>query len=257
MKSNKDNTSIMSHLNELRKRLTVIAFANIGTAFLLFNKSSLILNYFLAINPGMKLVYISPSELLGVYIQLSFLMAVVFCSPITLYEIWAFIEKGLYPHEKKYILFSLAFGVICFLTGVAFCYFLVLPTTLGFFIRISISEVQSMISVKSYVSFINLMLLSFGAVFEMPVVVYLLSKLDILKPETLKKNKGIIIVVIFILASIITPPDVISQIMLGIPMVLLLELSIFISTVVIKKKKKKALKESYLFENDDINILRI
>ena len=240
MNSNNENVSIMTHLDELRKRLTIIAIVNIGAAILLFNKASLILDYFLAINPGMQLVYITPSELLGVYIQLSFIMALIRCSPITVYQIWAFVEKGLYDNEKKYIVISLIFGVVCFLTGVAFCYFMVLPTTLGFFVRIAISEVESMISVKSYISFINVMLLAFGAVFEMPVLVFLLTKLGILKPEFLKKNKGIIIVLIFISAAIITPPDVISQIMLGIPMVLLLELSIAICTMVEKTSKKQS-----------------
>ena len=238
--SNNETVSVMAHLDELRKRLTIIAIVNIGAAILLFNKASLILDYFLAINPGMQLVYITPSELLGVYIQLSFIMALIRCSPITVYQIWAFVEKGLYDNEKKYIVISLIFGVVCFLAGVAFCYFMVLPTTLGFFVRIAISEVESMISVKSYISFINVMLLAFGAVFEMPVLVFLLTKLGILKPEFLKKNKGIIIVLIFISAAIITPPDVISQIMLGIPMVLLLELSIAICTMVEKTSKKQS-----------------
>ncbi|MBR6608716.1 MAG: twin-arginine translocase subunit TatC [Oscillospiraceae bacterium] len=236
--SNNENVSVMTHLDELRKRLTVIAAVNIGAAMLLFNKASIIIDYFLAINPGMQLVYITPSELLGVYIQLAFIMAFVLCSPVTGYQIWAFVEKGLYDNEKKYIVISLIFGVICFLAGVAFCYFMVLPTTLGFFVRIAIEEVESMISVKSYISFINAMLLSFGAVFEMPVVVFLLTKLEILRPEFLKKNKGIMIVIIFIAAAIITPPDIVSQIMLGIPMVILLEISTKICEIVYKTNKK-------------------
>ena len=132
--SNNETVSVMAHLDELRKRLTVIAAVNIGAAMILFNKASIILDYFLAINPGMQLVYITPSELLGVYIQLAFIMAIVLCSPVTVYQIWAFVEKGLYDNEKKYIMMSLVFGVICFLAGVAFCYFMVLPTTLKFFV---------------------------------------------------------------------------------------------------------------------------
>lgn len=237
--SNNENVSVMTHLDELRKRLTIIAAVNIGAAVFLFNKASIMLDYFLAINPGMKLVYITPSELLGVYIQLSFIIALIICSPVTVYQIWAFIEKGLYDHEKKYIIMSLIFGVLCFIVGVRFCYFMVLPTTLKFFLRIAVSEVESMISVKSYISFINTMLLCFGAVFEMPVIVFLLTKLEIMQPSFLKKNKGIIIVVIFIIAAIITPPDVISQIMLGVPMIILLEFSIKISEVVYKTNIRK------------------
>ena len=118
---------------------------------------------------------------------------------------------------------------------------MVLPTTLEFFIRIAIEEVSSMLSIHSYVSFVNMMLLAFGLVFEMPVIIFLLSKLGIIKPAFLKKNRGIIIVAIFVFASIITPPDVISQLMLGIPMVILLEFSILICTLVYKGKKKEEL----------------
>ena len=235
----KNEMSLFGHLDELRKRLTVMAVANLGAAAFLFTKAELVLDYFLAINPGMELVFISPSELLGVYVQLSLIMALIICSPINTFEIWAFIEKGLYKKEKLYIFFTLVFGVIFFVAGVAFCYFMVLPTTLKFFIRIAIEEVSSMISIKSYISFINTMLLCFGAVFEMPVLVFLLSKLDILKPQFLKKNRGLFVVAIFILAAVITPPDVISQIMLAIPMILLFQFSILVCTVVDKTSRKK------------------
>lgn len=235
----KEEMTLFGHLDELRKRLTVIAAVTLIASAVLFTQADLVLDYFLAINPGMELVYITPSELLVVYVQLSLIMALIVCSPINVYEIWAFVEKGLYKKEKIYILITLVFGVIFFVAGVAFCYFMVLPTTLGFFMRIAVSDVESMISIKSYISFINTMLLCFGAVFEMPVIVFLLSKLEILKPQFLKANKGLMIVAIFILAAIITPPDVVSQIMLAIPMVLLLQLSIIVCTLVDKTNHKK------------------
>ena len=237
--SNKNELSLMGHLDELRKRCTVVAIANVVVAMLLFSRAGIIMDYLLAINPGMQLVYINPSELLIVYIQLSFIMALIICSPINIYEIWAFVEKGLYKKEKVYILATLFFGVICFVGGVLFCYFMVLPTTLQFFVRIAILEVSAMISVKSYVSFVNTMMLAFGAVFEMPVIVFLLAKLEILKPDFLKANRNIIIILIFVFAAIITPPDVVSQIMLAIPMLILLQISMFICTFVDKGNKKK------------------
>ena len=239
MSKNNQEMNLFGHLDELRKRLTVIAVVNLVASAVLFTKADFVLDYFLAINPGMELVFITPSELLVVYFQLSLIMALILCSPITFYEIWAFVEKGLYRKEKIYISLTLVFGVIFFIGGVAFCYFMVLPTTLKFFMRIAISDVSSMISIKSYISFINTMLLCFGAVFEMPVLVFLLSKLEILTPDFLKKNRGLLIVVIFILAAVITPPDVISQIMLAVPMILLLQLSIVICTVVYKTNRKK------------------
>ncbi|MBQ5357752.1 MAG: twin-arginine translocase subunit TatC [Oscillospiraceae bacterium] len=233
--------SLFDHLDELRKRLIIIVIVNFVAAILLFSQTEIIMSYLLEVNPGMELVYTTPSELLTVYIQLSLILAVTICSPITVYQVWAFIEKGLYEKEKKAILFTLIFGVVFFIIGVAFCYFMVLPTTLEFFVRIAIEEVSSMLSIQSYVSFVNMMLLAFGLVFEMPVIIFLLSKLGIIKPAFLKKNRGIIIVAIFIFAAIITPPDIISQLMLGIPMVILLEFSILICTLVYKGKKKEEL----------------
>ncbi|MBR2503799.1 MAG: twin-arginine translocase subunit TatC [Oscillospiraceae bacterium] len=241
--SKNNEMSLFGHLDELRKRLTIMVVVTLIASAALFTKVELVLDYFLAINPGMDLVFITPSELLVVYVQLSLIMALIICSPVNIYEIWAFVEKGLYRKEKIYIIITLIFGVIFFVAGIAFCYFMVLPTTLKFFIRIAVQEITSMISIKSYISFINTMLLCFGAVFEMPVLVFLLSKLEILKPEFLRKNRGLLVVVIFILAAIITPPDVISQIMLAIPMVLLLQISIFICTIVDKTNSKKLTEE--------------
>ncbi|MDO5407100.1 MAG: twin-arginine translocase subunit TatC [Eubacteriales bacterium] len=237
--NNKSEMSLVGHLNELRKRLTVMVIVNLIVAALLFNRAAVIMQYLLDLNPGMQLVYISPSELLLVYIQISFIMALVLCSPLNIYEVWAFVEKGLYKREKAAVLTALVFGLVCFIGGAVFCYFMVLPTILQFFVRIEIADVASMISVKSYASFANTMLLAFGCVFEMPVLVFLLTKLEILTPEFLKKNQALLIVVIFIFAAIITPPDVVSQIMLGLPMVLLLQLSILISVLVDKKNRKK------------------
>ena len=233
--------SLFDHLDELRKRLIIIVIVNFVAAILLFSQTEIIMSYLLEVNPGMELVYTTPSELLTVYIQLSLILAVTICSPITVYQVWAFIEKGLYEKEKKAILFTLIFGVVFFIIGVAFCYFMVLPTTLEFFVRIAIEEVSSMLSIQSYVSFVNMMLLAFGLVFEMPVIIFLLSKLGIMTPAFLKKNRGLIIVAIFVFAAIITPPDVISQLMLGIPMIILLEFSILICTLVYKGKKKEEL----------------
>ena len=238
--SKNEEMNLFGHLDELRKRLTVIAVVTLAASAVLFTKVDLVLDYFLAINPGMELVFITPSELLMVYVQISLIMAIIICSPVNIYEVWAFVEKGLYRREKIYIFITLIFGVIFFVLGVAFCYFMVLPTTLKYFMRIAVADVSSMISIKSYISFINTMLLCFGAVFEMPVLVFLLSKLEILKPEFLKKNRGLIIVAIFILAAVITPPDVVSQIMLAVPMILLLQMSIVICTVVDRTNRRKA-----------------
>lgn len=230
---------LLDHLGELRRRLALVVAVNLIAAVILFQYAAVIMKYLFALNPGMGLIYISPQELLLVYIQIALLAAVVLCSPVTIYEIWAFVSKGLYRHERLYVVLSLLSGLLCFAVGALFCYFVVLPVTLAFFVRISTEEVTAMISVQNYADFINKMLLAFGIVFEMPVLVFLFSKLDYLHPESLKNKRGILVVLVFVFAAIITPPDVVSQLMLAFPMLLLMQVSYWICCWVDRGRKKK------------------
>lgn len=231
--------TIIDHLADLRKRLIIIVAVNLVAAFALLQFVEPISQYLLVLNPGMQLVYLDPSELFIVYVQLALLAAVILCSPITIYQIWAFVGKALYRKEKAYVLLSLFFGLFFFVGGVLFAYFIAVPMTLDFFVQIKNAAVSPMISVQSYFSFINTILFSFGLIFEMPVLSFLLSKLGILKPNFLTKKRGLLIVLIFIVAAIITPPDVISQVLLGVPMVLLMELSILVCKAVYRTKQSK------------------
>ena len=235
---------LLDHLGELRRRLAVVLAVNLIAAVILFQYAAVIMEYLFALNPGMELVYISPQELLLVYIQIAFIAAIVLCSPITIYEIWAFVGKGLYRQEKVYVLTSLFFGLLCFVGGVVFSYAAVLPITLEFFVRIATEEVAPMISVQNYADFVNKMLLAFGIVFEMPVLVYLFSKLGYLKPESIRDKRGVLVVLIFVVAAIITPPDVVSQMMLAIPMLLLMQISYYICCFVDRRRKRKEARQA-------------
>lgn len=239
MDSSNKTYTLVEHLAELRKRLIIIFVVNIGAAFICYQFMEVLIQYILNLNPGMEIVYLSPSELFMVYVKLAFTCAIVLCFPITVMEIWMFVAKGLLKKEKLYGMISLVSGVFFFIGGAVFCYFTVLPVTLQFFKRISLDSVDAMISIDSFVSFANTMLISFGAAFELPVVVFLLSQLEILKPATLKRMHGVLILVIFIVAAIVTPPDVVSQVLLAVPMVGLLELSIGVCWIVDKQKQKK------------------
>lgn len=231
--------TLLDHLAELRKRLAIVLLVNVIAMFVCYQFSDILIKYILNLNPGMSLIYISPSELFLVYIKISIIAAVVVCMPLTVTEIWLFVAKGLYKREKIYIVLSLIAGLFFFVGGVVFCYQVVLPFTLGFFMRITIEDIAPMISVEQFTSFINSMLVAFGVVFEMPVLIALLTKLEILKPKTLVKSHGILILVIFVVAAIITPPDVISQILLAVPMMILLELSIGVSMLVDRSNRKR------------------
>ncbi|MGL5379517.1 twin-arginine translocase subunit TatC [Clostridium sp.] len=243
MSSKDKQLSIIDHLTEFRRRLTIIAIVNLVAALLCYQYVDIIVKYILELSKGMNLVYIAPSELFIVYVKLALTCGVIISSPITLLQIWLFICKGLYKKEKIYIILSLILGIIFFAGGVVFCYEVVLPITINFFINIQVPGIKSMVSVDAFVSFISTMLLCFGAVFEMPIVVLLLSMVGLVKPDFLLKKQPVFIIILFVVAAFITPPDVVSQMFLGIPMVLLFELSIGISWLVdkIKTNKRKKL----------------
>ena len=238
----KKNT-FLEHLSELRKRLTIVAAVNVIAMFICFQFVDILINYTLSVNPGMTLVYSNPSESFLVLMRTAIIVAVALCSPITIYQIWAFVAKGLYKKEKIWLILSLVVGIIFFIGGVVFSYYIVLPITLSFFVRMELGNIKSMISFNSYITFVNTFLFSFGLVFELPVLIVILAKFKLLSYKTLIKHQGVIIVVIFIVAAIITPPDVISQLLLGIPMVGLLELSIAACFLIEKSGMKKLKRE--------------
>lgn len=231
--------TLVEHLAELRKRIIIIFVVNIAVALICFQYKDLLIQYIMALNPGMDLIYLTPSELFMVYVKLAVIGAIILCLPFSIYQIWLFVSKGLYKKEQKYVRLTLFFGFFFFLAGVIFCYNVVLPITLEFFMKYSLENVAATISIESFVSFCNTMLVSFGIVFELPVLVFLLSVIGILKPAFMKRSHGVLILIIFIIAAIITPPDVISQVLLAIPMVILLEVSMVICCLVDKKRSKK------------------
>lgn len=231
--------TLIQHLAELRKRLIIIVAVNIIAALFCYQYMGYLIQVLLKLNINMQLIYISPSELFMVYVRIALICAIVLCFPITVFEIWLFVARGLTKKEKCYVLISLFAGTFFFLGGAVFCYLIVLPVMLQFFNNIRLEEVSAMISIDSFASFCTTMLLCFGAAFELPVVVFLLSELELLKPAIMKRGHGIFILLIFIVAAIITPPDVVSQILLAVPMVGLLELSIGVCWIVDRQKAKK------------------
>lgn len=228
----------VDHLEEFRKRLIIVLVAHLIVMLLAFSQSGRILKLLMELNPQMHLIFIQPSEIMLVYIEIAIILAVVICFPLTIYHIWAFVSKGLFSNEKKLIKIALGLGFVFFILGVVFAYNMVIPVSLQFFTRIAIDEVSPMISVKSYISFILSMLVAMGIVFNIPSFVYVGTKLGIITPDMLKEYSKLLIIIIFVAAAIITPPDVVSQIMMAIPMVGLLQLSMFISKKVYKEESK-------------------
>lgn len=233
--------SILGHLNELRRRLCRIVIIVI-LGFVAFYGISEPLYDFLSaplkacMPEGSKLIYTSPQGAFFTYMKVALVASLFGTSPFSFYQIWAFIAPGLYREEKRAVLPLAFFSSIFFLSGATFCFFLVFPIAFQFFMGFATETIVPMISVEEYLSFALKLLIAFGIVFEMPLFAYFLSRFGILSPAFMRRSRRYAILLIFVVAAILTPPDVFSQCLMAIPMLLLYEISIYVSAVAYKKK---------------------
>ena len=235
--------SLSGHLRELRNRILVCVILLVVVFGVCLSFAPHIVTALTDMGQRYNYVYvyIAPQELFLVYMNVALVGAVVVCFPVLAYQIYAFCSPGLSGRERGYISGSLIAGGLCFLVGVAFAYFISLPFMLRFLIQFTGQvDVSASISIQQYVSFLLTVFVIFGLVFELPVVSVLLTGLGLVRAEWLVKGRKVMIVIIFVLAAIITPPDIVSQIMVAVPMLGLYEISIALSRVVGKAKKSAA-----------------
>jgi sec-independent protein translocase protein TatC len=224
---------LSDHLRELRNRLVVCLVLLIAAMVVALNYAPELVGLLLDMGKGYgyQFIYISPQELLIQYFSVSLVAGFCVTLPMLCYQVWAFVSPGLKKNENLFFLLAMIFGLICFCIGVYFAYRIMLPFMLYFLISLSTgSEVAASISVQNYLTFLMTIFLIFGIVFELPVVSVLLTQMGLLKVEWMKKGRRVVIVVIFVIAALITPPDIVSQIMVAIPMIALYELSIILCT---------------------------
>jgi len=233
--------TLIGHLSELRKRIIIVAVAFVVASTISYFYVEKLVKSLVKLATTFKFVYVAPAELLLAYVKVSIIAGLTISAPIIFWQIWAFVKPGLKKEEKNYILVSLIGGSLFFISGVVFAYFIVLPFTLQFFGTLQTVDIKPMISFGNYVGFVTTILLCFGLVFETPILMILLARFGIVDVKFYTKNRKYIILIIFIIAAIITPPDVISQVLLAIPMLLLFEIGIILSKLAVKKKMKKAL----------------
>jgi len=189
-------------------------------------------------NPPLMIINLKPFGQLTLYFEVILVGGIILSIPNILYQFWKFIEPALKENERKYIVGIVFFSSLCFLSGISFVYFVLLPTSLGFFATFGSAVIENQIAAEEYMSFVISLLLAGGIVFELPMVSFFLSKLGILKPEFMRKYRRHAIVIILILAGILTPgPDIASQLLLGIPLFLLYEFSILICKYSQKKNE--------------------
>ncbi len=232
----------LAHLEELRKRLIICAIA-IGIGFAIsyiFSKqlfSFLILPLTKVLPAESRLIFTSLPEMFIAYIKVALIAGIMLAIPIVFYELWMFLAPALYQREKGYVIPFVLFSSILFVAGSLFGYFIVFPYGFKFFISFATEDIQALPSVKQYFSFAIRLLFVFGLVFEMPVVVFFMTKIGLITPDSMKKFRKLAILSAFILSAILTPPDVATQIMMALPLIVLYEISIIISQMVYRKKK--------------------
>lgn len=222
----------VEHLEELRRRLFVILGVILlatGVSYFFSDQIYRLLTLPLAARQE-KLYFMQPYEAFLVKLTLALFSGVVLSSPAILLQLWCFVAPGLYEKEKRVVISIVGATLICFLVGVSFALFFVAPFALEFFLGFQTSSLKPLLSVKEYVSFLTSFLLAFGVAFIFPVFLIGLVKLGVLSAQTIAKQRRIAIVLILILAAILTPStDVISQVLLAIPLVFLFEISVFIA----------------------------
>lgn len=231
--------TLIEHLEELRKRLIISLVALfLGTVISFVFWQQEILSVLVApLNRlGQELVLLTVTEGFLLQIKIAFLGGLILASPVILWQLIVFVLPALYQKERRVFWSIFLSSVVLFCLGIIFAYYFVLDLALNFLVVNCSISLSPMISASKYFTFVLGFLLPFGITFEIPIAVYILTKAGILTPEKLRHNRRYVVVSIFILAAILTPPDVISQIMLAFPMLILYEISLFISFLTYKRK---------------------
>jgi len=234
----------VTHLVELRDRLIRVVFA-IGIAFIalaIYPSPSAL--YDLLAMPlvehlpkGATLIATNPISPFMVPIKVTMLAAFMLALPVVLYQIWAFVAPGLYQHEKRLVLPLIVSSTLLFFLGVSFCYFFVFGKVFTFIQEFAPKSITAAPDIEAYLSFVLNMFIAFGAAFEVPVVLVILVRMGMVSIEKLRDFRSYFIVIAFVIAAVVTPPDVVSQLALAIPMCVLYEVGIVAAGLFVKHTK--------------------
>jgi sec-independent protein translocase protein TatC len=240
--------TLISHLLELRTRLlralVVVILVSIPCMIYANDLFAFIAKPLLKVLPkGATMISTSVIAPLMTPFKLAFYIALVFAMPYVLFQVWAFVAPGLYRHERRFALPLLVSSVVLFYAGVAFAYFVVFPLMFAFFTATAPPGVQMMTDMTQYLDFVLVLFLAFGLAFEIPVAIVLLVWTGLVKLETLRRNRGYVLIAVFIQAAVITPPDVISQTAMALPMYALYEIGIVMAKILAKKKLDERARE--------------
>ncbi len=231
--------TLLEHMSELRKCIVIIA-----SSFLVFTAvgyyfAPRFMTLCLRLAKGYTFVQISPQELLGQYVLVGIIVGLVVSIPVFIWQAHRFAKPGLKKSEDRVFLTVMLSGVLFFALGALFCWFIVVPFMLQFFLSLNTIGVAGMYSVKEYMAYLIGVITAFGIIFEIPVLSGILAALGLLKPEPMKKASRVVIVICFIVGAAITPTDVLSQLLVAVPMCLLYYFSIALVGAIAKGRAKR------------------
>ena len=240
MSSNNESMPFLDHLEELRWRLIKsIASVLIG-AVISFYFIDQIIEFLVkptdALKNSMDLQVLKVQGMFMIKWSIALFGGIIISIPVLTFQIWKFVAPGLYIDEKKYIIPLIIFTFLSFLCGLIFAYMIVIPFSLSFFTSIGFEGIQNNFSINYYFSFITWLMIGSGLIFELPVIVFILSFIGLLTPAFMRHYRRYAIVIILVLSAFITPPDPVSLVLMSIPLLVLYEVSIGVSWLVNRKK---------------------
>jgi sec-independent protein translocase protein TatC len=234
--------TLLSHLVELRSRLLKVAAAVVAVFVVLlpFARQIFVLvsEPLRKVLPGNQMIATAVASPLLTPFKLTFFVALFIAMPVVLYQTWAFVAPGLYKQEKRFAVPLLASSILLFYAGVAFAYFVVFPLMFGFFTAVAPDGVEVMTDIAAYLDFISMIVLAFGIAFEVPVATVLIVWTGLTTPAKLGKARPYVFLLAFVMGMFLTPPDVISQTLLAVPVYLLYELGIVMSRFFVPNRDK-------------------
>ena len=235
--------SLIEHLDELRRRLFIAAIAVFATTAVSFAAATQIIKLLLipascqfvpafACDPTLptRLIALSPTENFTTYMRVSLFAGIAFAMPVILYEIYAYIDPALLPKERRFVRWMGIPVIGLFLLGMAFCYFLLLPNALKFLVNFGSEVIENQLRASEYLAFVTTFILGMGIVFEVPVIIYALVRVRIVRRSWLARQRRYVFLLAFVIGAVITPtPDPFNQTLVSIPMYLLFELGLLLS----------------------------
>ncbi len=230
--------TFLDHLEELRKRIFYSLIALCVAAVVGFFISQRVLDLLTRSVPNF--VFLAPAEAFVVHLKVALITGLFLAAPVIFYQFWRFVRPALQKHEVKYIVLAVVVSSVLFAVGVAFAYLVVVPVAMKFLLSFETPKLQPMISISEYVGTVGTFLLASGVMFQLPVIMFFLTKLGVVTPKLLMKNQRIAVVLVFIVAAILSPPDIFSQSLMAVPLLVLFELGVLASSLARPRSKPAA-----------------